>query len=124
MFEIIDEIRSRKEERTSLAQRLIAGLGVVCLIVLIALAVTWPTKAHADVMAQTVTEDGQKIVLTNEPCKLEAVTNLKHRATWHEKGKVYEGCYGVHPAGVVLGYFADKTVVMIPVQVFTKVTGV
>ena len=91
--------------------------------VLLIVATCWPMAIGAAPMAQTVTEDGAKIVLTDEDCKLEAVKNLKHRATWTEKGKVYEGCYGVHPAGVMLGYFADKTVVLIPLQVFTKVSG-
>lgn len=113
-----------KQERRTLAQRLIAALGALCLVVLVLLAATWPTKANALPIAQTVTQDGQKIVLTDEECRLDAVKNLKHRATWTENGKVYEGCYGVHPAGVVLGYFADKTVVMIPVQTFTQVIGV
>ena len=36
-----------REEQRTLAQRIIAGLGVVCLLVLILIAATWPTKAHA-----------------------------------------------------------------------------
>lgn len=125
MFEIYPEMSSSdaKAERGFL-RKVIAFLGAVCFFLLFALAATWPTKAHALPIAQTVTQDGQKIVLTDEECRLDAVKNLKHRATWTENGKVYEGCYGVHPAGVVLGYFADKTVVMIPVQTFTQVIGV
>ena len=107
-----------KEERATLSQRVIAGLGVICLIVLVAVA----TSAHAAPMAEA-SEDGAKITLTDEACKLTAVSNLKHRATWQEKGKTYEGCYGVHPAGLVLAYFADKTVVVLSVQAFTKVSG-
>lgn len=125
MFEIYPEMSSSdaKAERGFL-RKVIAFLGAVCFFLLFALAATWPTKANALPIAQTVTQDGQKIVLTDEECRLDAVKNLKHRATWTENGKVYEGCYGVHPAGVVLGYFADKTVVMIPVQTFTQVIGV
>lgn len=125
MFEIYPEMSSSdaKAERGFL-RKVIAVLGAICFFLLFALAATWPTKANALPIAQTVTQDGQKIVLTDEECRLDAVKNLKHRATWTENGKVYEGCYGVHPAGVVLGYFADKTVVMIPVQTFTQVIGV
>lgn len=125
MFEIYPEMSSNdaKAERGFL-RKVIAVLGAVCFFLLFALAATWPTKANALPIAQTVTQDGQKIVLTDEECRLDAVKNLKHRATWTENGKVYEGCYWVHPAGVVLGYFADKTVVMIPVQTFTQVIGV
>ena len=67
--------------------------------------------------------DGAKIVLTDEDCKLDAISNLKKRATWSEKGRVYEGCYGIHPDGFVLAYFADKTVVVIPVYLFKRVSG-
>lgn len=123
MLEIIDEIRPRKEERSAFREIASYVIGLLALVAL-GIAVTWHTKANALPIAQTVTQDGQKIVLTDEECRLDAVKNLKHRATWTENGKVYEGCYGVHPAGVVLGYFADKTVVMIPVQTFTQVIGV
>jgi hypothetical protein len=92
---------------------------VVCLIVLVGLA----TNAAAAPMAQTVS-DGATIVLTDEPCKLKQVTNLKYRATWSEKGKVFEGCYAVHPYGVVVGYFSDGAVALIPLDAFAKVTGV
>lgn len=68
--------------------------------------------------------DGVKIVLTDEECRLPAVANLKRRATWTEKGKVYEGCYGGHPTfPIVMAYFADKTVVVLPAELFTKVAG-
>lgn len=110
-----------KEERATLAQRVIAFLGVVCLVVLVGLA----TNAYAGPMAQTIADDGAKIVLTDEPCQLKAISNLKYRATWTEKnGKLHEGCYAVHPYGVIVAYFSDKTVALMPLDVFTKVTGV
>ena len=108
-----------RQERATLAQRVIAWLGVLCLIVLIGLA----TDAYAGPMAQTVTNDGAKIVLTDEPCALKEVTNLKYRATWTEKGKVFQGCYAVHPFGVVVAYFTDGAVALMPIDAFTKVTG-
>ena len=122
MLEIIDEIRPRKEERSFL-RKVIAALGAVCLVVLVALAATWPTKAHAGPVYQADVE-GVKIVLTDEPCNLPAVSNLQRRATWTEKGKTTEGCFGGHPQfPIVLMYFADKTVVVVPVQMFTQVRG-
>jgi hypothetical protein len=108
-----------KEERANLAQRLIAWLGVVCLIVLVGLA----TAQAAPLYSAEV--EGVRIVLTDEDCKLPAVANLKKRATWTEKGKTFEGCFGLHPQyGVVIAYFSDKHVVLIDPQAFVRVTGV
>lgn len=108
-----------KQERATLAQRLIAVLGVLCFIVLVGIA----PNAYAGPVAQTVTEDGAKIVLTDDPCKMKEVSNLKYRATWTEKGKVFEGCYAVHPYGVIVTYFSDGAVALMPMDAFTKVSG-
>lgn len=68
--------------------------------------------------------DGARIVLTDEACRLQAVSNLKRRATWTEKGETFEGCYGLHEGtGLILAYFSDKTVVILPPQIFSKVLG-
>jgi hypothetical protein len=108
-----------KEERASLAQRLIVGLGVVCLIVLVGIA----TAQAAPLYSAEV--EGVRIVLTDEDCKLTAVANLKKRATWTEKGKTFEGCFGLHPQyGVVIAYFSDKHVVLMDPQAFVRVPGV
>lgn len=69
-------------------------------------------------------QEGVKIVLFDEDCKLKEVTNLKKRATWTEKGRTYEGCYGGHPFfPIVMGYFSDRTVVALPSEIFIKVHG-
>jgi hypothetical protein len=108
-----------KEERASLAQRVIAFLCVICLIVLAGIA----TAQAAPLYSAEV--EGVRIVLTDEDCKLPAVANLKKRATWTEKGKTFEGCFGLHPQyGVVIAYFSDKHVVLIDPQAFVRVTGV
>lgn len=68
--------------------------------------------------------DQVTILLHSEPCKQEGVTNLPRRATWQEKGKLTEGCWGVYPPiGLVMLYFADKTVVGMPAQFFEKAGG-
>lgn len=67
---------------------------------------------------------GITVVLTDEACALkENVTNLPMRATWREGQKLYEGCFGVH-GELVLLYFADRTVVGVPVGAFEPVTGI
>lgn len=68
--------------------------------------------------------EGAIITLTDEPCALKAISNLPFRATWVEKDKSYEGCYGVRAdVGLVVAYFNDATVALIPMQVFKKVVG-
>lgn len=63
---------------------------------------------------------GNIITLTDEPCAVSAVANLPFRATWWEAGKTFEGCYGYSSSdGLILAYFDDKTVVALPVQIFT-----
>lgn len=68
--------------------------------------------------------EGVEIVLHSEDCRIE-MKNLKRRATWTEGGVVTEGCYGAHPEyPVILFYFADKSVVILLVQMFEKVRGI
>jgi len=109
-----------KEERATLSQRVIAFLGVVCLIALVVVA----TNAHADPRFQVSTGD-IRVVLHDEPCALkDQITNLPYRAVWYEKGQVFEGCWGARPdEGVVLSYFSDKTVGLIPMGALVPVRG-
>ena len=127
MLEIIDEIRPRKQERATLRDivvRVYNWIGALCILFLLALAATWPTEANADPIARASAE-GIVITLTDEDCKLTAVSNLKKRATWEEKGKTFEGCWGGHPAfPIVMGYFSDRSVVVLPVEAFAAVSGV
>lgn len=70
--------------------------------------------------------DGATVTLHSEPCQLtNVVTNLPRRATWSEKGKVFEGCWAARPdAGLVVLYFSgDKTVGIAPMQAFQRVTN-
>jgi hypothetical protein len=68
--------------------------------------------------------EGVKITLHDDKCALPAVANLGRKATWDEKGKTFEGCWGGHPQfPVLMFYFADRTVVIVPVEMFKKLTG-
>ena len=90
-----------------------------CLGTLLAIA----TPAGADPMFRA-TQGGVTVTLYDDPCELVAVTNLPLKATWVENGKTYEGCYGARPdAGVVVFYFEDRTVGLIPFQALSKVVG-
>src|SRR5882672_980531 len=68
---------------------------------------------------------GIRIVAYKEKCALEAVTNLPLRAVWFQNGQEIEGCIGARDElGVAVAYFADKTIVVLPLEFFKKVTGV
>ena len=69
---------------------------------------------------------GAVIVLHSDKCELAEVSNLPFKATWEEKGVTFTGCWAPNPdVGIVVGYFKeDRSVAIIPIQVFKKVTGV
>ena len=119
MLEIIDEIRPRKQERMTLRERVVFWFGMACLVLLVGLA----TNAYADPRYQVVA-DGARVVLHDDKCAVSAVTNLPYKATREEKGQVFQGCWGARPdAGIVMFYFDDKTVGIIPMQELTPVVG-
>jgi hypothetical protein len=84
----------------------------------------WPAAVLATPV-YVAEADGARIVLTDEPCEVKAVSNLPYKAVWTEKGKDFTGCWAPRPnEGIVMGYFAeDRTVVVIPIQAFKRVTG-
>lgn len=66
-----------------------------------------------------VVNSGVTVTLTDEPCQIEAVKNLQYRATWVERGGSFEGCFTVQ-SGIVVLYWSDKTVVILPGRAFKK----
>ena len=91
--------------------------------VLAAILVLFTPQAGAEKIAHS---EGNGVVfsLYDDKCQLEAVSNLPKRATWAEKGVTHEGCYALHPAGLVVAYFADRTVVLAPTRVFRQVVAI
>ena len=90
-----------------------------------AVVVCFPSNSLADVIA--IADTGNiKIILHDSPCELkEVVSNLPQKAEWHEKGKVFKGCWNGHPGGFVVTYWLeDRTVGIVPLQVFQKASGV
>jgi len=107
-----------KEERFYLVSWLTR---VMVLIVALLIAVTWSTGALAAPIYRAEAE-GVVIILTDEDCKLPEVSNLKKRAVWKEGGQSFEGCWGSHPAfPLVVTYFSDRTVVVVPLEMFVPV---
>lgn len=120
----MDDAFTVKDERAFWRRAVIKTFGFLGLILaVLVLAIIF--LVH-NVKAAPVAEaggDGVIVQLTDELCTLSAVTNLKGRATWTERGVVTEGCWA-NANGLVMFYFADRTVVAIPAQAFQRVTGV
>ena len=92
-------------------------------VLMVIIALSYASQVKAGPIAQA---ESQGIVITvyTEPCKLPAVSNLPVRATWVESGKTYEGCAAPNPPlGIVIFYFEDKTVAVVPLQLFVPMTG-
>lgn len=83
----------------------------------------WPSLVFAEPVLQVTTPEGIVITLHSDKCELKEISNLPYRITWDEKGKTTEGCFGAK-GGMVIFYFQDKTVGIIPTHVFEKVLGV
>ena len=84
-----------------------------------------PSGANAEPQYRETVQD-VVITLYSEPCALKGeVSNLPRRATWMEKGKTFEGCFGyVEHLQLLMFYFRDdKTVAGLPVGVFSRVTA-
>lgn len=87
------------------------------------LMLSWAHEAKAEPL-WVAKKNGLTVTLHSDDCKLKAVSNLKKRATWEQDGKVIEGCYGsLPPLGMVFFYFADLTVLGIPIPFFERVSG-
>jgi len=68
--------------------------------------------------------EGVTITLFDEPCSLDAVENLPYKATWTENGVTFQGCWNFFQnAGVIVGYFSDKSVAPMPVQIFKPLSN-
>lgn len=95
---------------------------VIVMVAALALAcILKPRPAHADALYR-VQSDGAVVTLHDEPCRLDAVVNLPHRAVWTEGGKTFEGCWGGHSqARAIVTYWADRTVALIPMSALQRV---
>ena len=82
------------------------------------LAIAFPAIAAPVYIA---TDGNVVITLTDEKCTLPI--KLPYRATWVEKGKVSEGCFGVD-RGVVVFYWSDTSLGLIPTSEFKPAKAV
>ena len=93
-------------------------------VLIVTLLFGCPNSASAEPLFRVTTPDGVVITLHKDKCEMKEVVNLPQLATWDEKGKTFTGCWGVSPFGLVMFYFTDKTVAVVPVEAFKKVIGV
>ncbi len=122
MIDIHDEMTAEDAKMARGYLRRLVGFAIV--LVAVACTAIIVTKAHAEPVYRAAAPDGIFITLHDEACALEGVVNLKRRATWTEGGKTFEGCWGARiDMGVVVAFFSDKTVVVIPLQAFQRVTS-
>ena len=98
------------------ALRIVVVLGVLLLLLLAA--------RNAQAKPTHVAVDGPvTITIHDDKCALSAVA-LPLRATWKEGEKFYEGCVGSHPAGVLIFYWDDKSIVIVAQSIFRPVEGI
>ena len=84
------------------------------------------SKAHAEPLYRAE-GDATVVTLFTDPCQFkDKVANLPSKATKEKDGATTEGCAGIKSdQGQVLLFFPDtKTVGSLPVEVFSKVTGI
>lgn len=82
------------------------------------------TSVYGEPVLET-SEGDVRVVLHTDQCALKEIVNLPYKAVWHENGKEVQGCWGPRPdAGVVVFYFADKTVALAPIQSFRRLTSI
>ncbi len=91
--------------------------------------VAYCSAAKADPLykADGINNNGQpvSVILYSEKCALPGVTNLPKRATWHEVGKVMEGCWGLKSKlDIVVAFFEDLMVEVMPTGAFVEIHGV
>jgi hypothetical protein len=96
-------------------------LALICAA--LACAIIWQSRPAFPAPVAIANNEGVTITLTDEPCALAAVSNLKYRAIWSEPGTRFDGCFGVSGPVVIL-YFDDRTVVVLPVRAFSLAQGV
>jgi hypothetical protein len=90
--------------------------------VLAVLMMAWVTIAQAK-PTHIAQEGGITITIHDDKCALSSVSTLPLRVTWKENGKAFEGCVGQHPAGILILYFTDGSIVLMSTQMFSRVTG-
>lgn len=78
-------------------RKVIAVLGALCLIVLLAIAATWPTKAHAD--TRKYENRMATVRFLDSPCEIDVPEKAKLRAAHGSFTMMARTPYGMYPLG-------------------------
>lgn len=121
-----DLLRRIGSDPVKYALRIVFFLGVLLLVLLLMVG-----EARTQPIFFADFESG-RVTLTDEPCALKAITNAPKRVTWREpNGRLSEGCYGLYslrlPHGkvdIIIGYFDDLTLQVIPLSAFSVVRAI
>lgn len=91
------------------------------ILLLLILAVAW-NYAVAAPIARASDKD-VVIVLYEDKCTLDVI-GLPQRAQWSQGGKSWEGCFDLRRDTLILIYFEDKSIVIIPAGFFRPHGGI
>lgn len=83
---------------------------IFALWLVLACLLSAPAPAEAGVIG-AARQDDVVILLTDEPCAVEAVGNLPWRVILQRQGASVDGCYAIN-GPLVVGYFADRRVLL------------
>ena len=73
-------------------------------------------SANAQTPALTAVQDNVMVSIYDEPCRLQDKIDFPYRATWLEVGKKpIEGCAAGY-GDIVVVYFEDRSVAVVPVS--------
>ena len=102
----------------------------VLIFLLFVLAIAW-NYAIAEPVARAV-EGGVSVILYSDICELD-VQGLPMKATWGDGKRLWNACFDVRdpffgmirpPALIILMYFDDKSIVMLPAHLFKPYSGI
>jgi hypothetical protein len=128
-LDIIDEIRPRKEERSTLREIVSYIVGLASLIALL-VAATWPTKANAEPLITR--HDKDYVRLMDGPCVAPKVVQMfvdggamKHLPAFKAlaadiNGEHLAGCWrtSLEPEGFYILFFEDRDPLVLPQEMF------
>ena len=93
------------------------------LVWVFAFFVCWPSMLLAQPLF-SMEQNGVKVTLHDDACKVDGVSNLPFKATWEEGGKVFEGCWSPSfDRERVNAFFTDKSVVSFPPGMFKRLVN-
>ena len=97
-------------------------LSALCIALAAAMLLSGP--AFSEPVARA-TRGGAVITLHTDPCEqASSITNLPFKAVWVEGQTTFQGCYQAVPElSLVVLWFEDRSVVLLPISALRKVSN-